>query len=766
MKTGARATRTETRSPWDGGEPDSGGFGVDPVALSGQISNSGSRIRGSRMAVSLLDCLRCRPGHLLAVSILGLVLIVGGGTQARAQVEGDTSRMRPTGVEPAEVDSLPAGDLAPPFRAAEPSPSPADTGDVERAFVQADSLSTLQRRGEQIQELFGNVFVRQDTTRLRSQYARRYLNRDEILFIEDVVIYERGDTLRADSVRYDRAREVGYARGHVRLTDGDVDVRADRATYYSTDKRAVFPDSVVLVDSNRVLRAQSGTYWSEEARAEFGGGVRLTEPGTTLLSDSLTYYRDQDRSIARGAVFVDRRGDEEAEVDTTSRTYLFGDWVDNQEARRYSRVEGNALLMRVRMDSTGAPTDTLVVRARRLEAFRTDTHRRLVAVDAVRIWQPDLAAVADSAVYDRVVAPIPDSAEGGTVPIDTTRSPSDSLTLAASRPPPRAEPPTQQGARTDSVEEDPAEQRGAGDAPTSTPTPPDTTARANPSRPPPSADSIPRSRSRARRGPRRWDTPTAQSDSVLPLEETRLFQSPMIWFEDSQVWGDSIRVRARTRSPDTIFVRGSGFAAQRDSVLDRIQQLKAQNIVAFFNGDALRRIRARPNARAIRFLTAENDSLNGAARTSGDRITLRFADGAVKRISVVGGTQTTYYRKNENIPDPFRLEGFQWTPDRRPTRSRLLRDERVRQRLDVDLAPRSQPVAGPVSRRSPRPGPASPPDSTARTASPQRPQRRPAPESPAADSLRHGGPVPPDSGGSAEPHVPADTSETKRNLNP
>lgn len=719
------------------------------------------------MAASLVDCLRCRPGRVLAVSMLGLVLVGGLGTEAWAQEVGDTSRTGPTGVEPAGVDSLPEGDLAPPFQGGGPSPS-SDTGGAERTFVQADSLSTQQRGGQQIQELFGDVFVRQDTTRLRSQYALRYLDRDEILFVDDVVIYERGDTLRADSVRYDRITEVGYARGNVRLTDGDADVRAKRATYYSAEKRSVFPDSVVLVDSNRVLRARYGTYWSDESRAEFGGGVRLTEPTTTLLSDSLTYYRDRDRSIARGNVFVDRRGESDAETDTTSRTYLFGDGVDNQEARRYSRVEGNALLVRVRMDSTGAPTDTLVVKARQLEAFRTDTHRRLVAVDSVRIWQPDLAAVADSAVYDRVVAPIPDSAEGGTVPIDTTRPPPDSLTLAASRTSPDARAPTQQRAKRDSAEEAPAERRDSGDAPV--PSPPDTTARPDSSKPAPPADSISRSRARStgRGVPRQWDTPTAQSDSVLPLEETRLFRDPITWFEDSQVWGDSIRVRARNRSPDTVFVRGSGFAAQRDSVLDRIQQLKSQNIVAFFSDGSLRRIRARPNARAIRFLATENDSLNGAARTSGDRIELRFREGTVKRVSVIGGTQTTYYRKNANIPDPFRLEGFQWTPDRRPTRSGLLRDERVRQRLDLDAAPRPQPVAGPAPRRSPGTGSASPPDSTAwpsrwirPPASPQQPQWTLVP-----DSLRRYGVAPPDSGRSpAGPRVPADTTETKRNPN-
>ncbi len=614
--------------------------------------------------------------------------------------------------------------------------------------MEADSLSTFQRGGERLQELFGNVFVRQDTTRLRSQYALRYLNRDELLFVDEVVIYERGDTLRADTVRYDRATEVGRARGRVRLTNGDVTVRSDRATYYAREKRSVFPDSVTLVDSSRVLRARRGTYWSDEERAEFGGGVRLTEPGTTLLSDSLTYYRAQDRSIARGDVFVDRRGDQEPPSDTTaqpdaaSRTYLFGDWVDNQEQRRYSRVEGNALLVRVRADSAGAPSDTLVVRARRLDAFRTDTHRRLVAVDSVRIWQPRLSAVADSAVYDRVVGTTPpDSATDAAVPIDTTRPALDSTARAARPPasgPPSAAP---RRPRPDSLARASSESRRRPAAST------DTAARRPQRRGGLSA--------RPRWATRRWDTPTAQADSALPLEETRLFRSPVTWFEGSQVWGDSIRVRARTRQPDTVFVRGAAFAAQRDSTLDRIQQLKARHLAAFFRADSLRRIRAQPNAQAIRFLAAEDDSLNGAARTSGDRIELRFAKGTVRRISVVGGTQTTYYRKPANIPTPFRLDGFQWGPDRRPTRRTLLHDERVRRRLDVDFrAPR------PVARSEARPRKTGEEDSLARRLLPAPP--RPARSSP-ADTLGRDATAPADSASArnrASPAAPPESSNT------
>lgn len=707
-------------------------------------------------------------GCLLAA--FGLVLI--GGKAAWGQAVDDSVRAQPSRVEPAGLDSLPTGDLEAPFRAS------SDTGTVERAYVSADSLSTFQRGGERLQEMFGDVFVRQDTTRIRSEYALRYLNRDELLFVDNVVIYERGDTLRADTVRYDRATEVGRARGHVRLTNGEVTVRADRGTYYTQAKRSVFPDSVTLVDSTRVLRAQHGTYWSDEERAEFGGGVRLTEPGMMLRADSLTYYRTQDRSIARGRVFVERWSKGETATDTTSRTYLFGDWVDNREAQRYSRVEGNALLIRVRMDSTGAPTDTLMVKARRLEAFRTDTHRRLVAVNSVRIWQSDLSAVADSAVYDRVLAPTPDSGAGETVPIDTTRPPADSAALLAGAPSPSPAASTPQLAGPDSSVV--ASERGADSTRARFRPMPNTTARNSSVTKTTSPDSLARRRSPtgARTASRpawvaqQWDTPTVQSDSMLPLEETRLFQGPVTWFENSQVWGDSIRVRARNREPDTVFVRGAAFAAQRDSVLDRIQQLKAHNLGAFFENGSLRRIRAQPNARAIRFLAAQNDSLNGAARTSGDRIVLRFRDGSVRRLRVIGGTQTTYYRKPKNIPDPFELDGFQWTPNRRPTKRGILTDPRVRERLDLNLSPSPSRVAQSGTQPSPGTARSASPDSTTRSSHRDRPvpsslrRRRPPQQQTAMDSLRRGTKEPPDS---VETPVgsptPTDTSETQ-NPNP
>ncbi len=441
----------------------------------------------------------------------------------------------------------------------------------KRAVVEADSLVATTLDSVRVQRLYRNVRVRQDSTLLRSNRALRYLERRSYVFWGDVVIIERGDTLRADTVRYDETTKVGRARGSVRLTDGDVRVRAPSGTYDAEVKQSAFREGVTLVDSASTLTSQRGEYFSEAKRAEFYGDVQFEDEDTYLEADSVTYFRDTGNTVARGRVFIRRKAPDSTAVasDTTTQTLLFGDRARNEKTRNYSRVEGRALLVQIRADSTGSPTDTLLVRARQMEATRTDSLRRLIAVDRVRIWQQNIAATADSVVYDRI-----------------TRD-------------------------------------------------------------------------------------------ALRREVTRLYQSPITWFERTQVSGDTIRVMARDRSIDTVFVDSRAFAAQRDTTLDRIQQLKGRSMTAYFRQDSLRRIDAGPNAEAIRFLADSEDRLARAVKASGDRVRLSFRNGELRRVGFYQGVQGPVYDR-ALIPDPFELEGLRWLPDQQPTKRVLLNDHRAR----------------------------------------------------------------------------------------
>ena len=282
---------------------------------------------------------------------------------------------------------------------------PADTTTSEVELLNVDFLEQYLKEGERIRRLAGNVILRQDTTLLRANRVFQYLDRNEILFLGDVLIVDQTDSLTADTVRYDKSTKVGFARGNVRLADGEVEVLAPSGRYAVEQKWATFEEGVTLIDSSAVLRSREGEYWSEEKRAEFYHDVTLEETGTHLEADSVTFVRETEVSIARGQVFIERFGDDEeaAAPDSSLRTLLFSDWAYNDSQAGYSRIEGNPLLVQLSTDSTG--TDTLLVRAARLEASRLDSLRRLVAVTDVELWRSDLAAVADSAVYDRIVLP-------------------------------------------------------------------------------------------------------------------------------------------------------------------------------------------------------------------------------------------------------------------------------------------------------------------------------------------------------------------------
>ena len=573
-----------------------------------------------------------------------------------------------------------------------PSGEPSTTSS-QRVRVRADSLSA--RRGasdERLQELFGNVRVQQDSTRLRSLEAVRFLDSDEFLFTGEVVIYERGDTLRSTRVRYDRPSKVGRAFGAVHLSDGDVDVYSTRAVYYSEEKRSVFPDSVLLVDDDRTLTAASGVYYSDDQRAEFFGDVQVRDPDTYMEADSVRYFRNQERTEAQGNVFIDRNpgvargldrllrfnqilitdpderldlgssnavtsdsvfvdssqarsaGRDSAASDSSEanersgeQTLLWGDRAENNEKRKTSRVTGRALLLQVRVDSAGNPSDTLMVQSHQLDASRSDTLDRMIAIDTVRIWQPDLAATADSVVYDRFYV-------ANTNADETPDASRDSLGSERA------------GIRVPNDGQDDANTED--------------------------------------------DRRASESEETVPgREETRLFQSPLAWFEGSQVKGDTIRVLVRNRSVDTVFVRSNAFAAQYDSVSTRVQQLTGQIITAVFRRDSIQSIIARPNARAIRFLTGSDGSPNGAAKTSSDRIVLRFQNGDVERVSVLGGTETTYY-KQAIVPDPFQLDGYTWTPDAKPIKADFLWQPRVRERLNLSPLPARSDAPAPNRSRS------------------------------------------------------------------
>lgn len=515
-------------------------------------------------------------------------------------------------------------------------------------IVNADSVAGAVVDGERLRTLLGRVHLRQDSTDLRARRATQFLDRDEILFEGEVEIADGADTLNAREVTYNSRTRVGNAVGDVRLADAEAELfsrsvtyfrtqqraafdepvrlvereggavlTSDRGTYRTDTKEAFFEGDVQLVDSTTTLTSHRGRYGTEDKRADFSGDVRLVRPPDTRLdADSLTHYRDTEVSYASGNVRIERFGGAEegaAEADSTRRTLLFGGTAFHDERARFSRVERDPLLVRLQTDSTGV-TDTLLVRADVLEASQPETWdgqplpagatlQRLVARRDVRLVGPQLAAVADSAVFDRVEF-------------------EDSLAAAS------------------------------------------------------------------------------------PVEDVvRLFREPVAWMHQrgsavyTEVSGDSIIVSARGESVDSVRVLGSAFTARPDSALGRVHQIRGRQLLALFAEDSLRWIKVWPNAEAVYFRADAGGALEGAVRFSADSLAFRFRGDDLRDVRGVRGIEGTYYDAGL-IPEPLRLDGFRYAPERRPRRLSLLGGTPLR---DLPPAPDDPAPAAPLREDGPPP---------------------------------------------------------------
>lgn len=153
----------------------------------------------------------------------------------------------------------------------------------------------------------------------------------------------------------------------------------------------------------------------------------------------------------------------------------------------------------------------------------------------------------------------------------------------------------------------------------------------------------------------------SEGDSIL-LRET-----PVVWYQQTQVTGDSINVYLEERRLRLVRVTGRAFAASRSDSLHptRFDQLTGETMHLFFEDRILDRIEV--ETRAISLYHLYEDSLgNGLNKTSGDRIVMWFDAGRLSSIRVHGGVEGQYFPENmvRGREHEYAIPGFQWIEHR------------------------------------------------------------------------------------------------------
>jgi hypothetical protein len=185
------------------------------------------------------------------------------------------------------------------------------------------------------------------------------------------------------------------------------------------------------------------------------------------------------------------------------------------------------------------------------------------------------------------------------------------------------------------------------------------------------------------------------ADSIL------LRRAPVLWYEATQVTGDSIDVHTKQRKISSIAVLGNAFAVSRsDSAFpDRFDQLTGDTILLQFGGSGLQEIDVRNQATSIYHLY--DDTLaNGLNKSSGDRIRMHFRGGRVAAIKLHGGVEGAYYPETmiHGKETDYRLPGFVWRTDR-PTRSSRMTEHSGGGRMVPPANTRATPRKGTTGKK-------------------------------------------------------------------
>ncbi len=503
----------------------------------------------------------------------------------------------------------------------------------------------------------------------------------------NVVISQPGTTLSAPAVDYTSGSGVAITPNGAVIQDGGAMIEAGYGEYYTNSRSALFRNGVTMRDAKTTLRASSGTYSSVDRKGVFQGNVRAENDSGTLNAENLTYWRGTDESYATGNVRLFSRVDS---------TLLESDVLRNRPGIE-TRALGNVRLTSY-ADSTILTTDTLINRpdvqtdaignvrlvsmndgaeltGNRLRHVDSEEHTivtgdpMLIQVDSVVRYLPPVEPDDDVSDTTSIAESPPrlDTIRRGdslfTVRRDTTRITSDILERYALQEKllvATGSAVFSRGEMTASAEYARFyEDRelitlgpGAPVAIDSVDT--DTTADEI-------IDEIIDEEIVDDQTSDSLATDSLGTDPVAGLPPP-LPKTPIVWYEESQLTGDSIAIQLREKKVETIDVVGRAMTISGTDGAGRYDQLAAERILFTVSQDTIRRINAEQRAASMYFIF-EKSRPDGVNRSSGDTITILFREGKASRIGIYGVESRA---EGEIVPERrvageeerYRLDGF------------------------------------------------------------------------------------------------------------
>ena len=161
----------------------------------------------------------------------------------------------------------------------------------------------------------------------------------------------------------------------------------------------------------------------------------------------------------------------------------------------------------------------------------------------------------------------------------------------------------------------------------------------------------------------------ADSASYQTRDSTlQLMYNPIVWSDDQQIIGDTIRAYMKNGTMDKAHVIGAAFACQKKDSL-HFNQMIGKEFWAFLQDGNLYKIESNGNAQSIFYPIDESDgSFIGLNTTQSSYLHAYFKDGKVDKVLIFPSPTATMYPMDQLTKEIMFFPNFTWKQEYRPMR--------------------------------------------------------------------------------------------------
>jgi len=140
--------------------------------------------------------------------------------------------------------------------------------------------------------------------------------------------------------------------------------------------------------------------------------------------------------------------------------------------------------------------------------------------------------------------------------------------------------------------------------------------------------------------------------------------APKAWNKETQLSGPIIIVQLDSSNIKELRAYHSAFAVQQDTSTFRLNQLKGDTLIAFFDAGEISRIELFPNSEILYHTKNEENNPDGAMEYTSPTTTMFFEDGELVQAKM-GQNEGLFLPEYTDLASRT-LSGFSWNPELRP----------------------------------------------------------------------------------------------------